>query len=141
MRIRSALSSSQKEAIKSPKAAKVLVESLNKEVCIQANEIEVQKETIRVTQDELEVWRSRFHNVDKNNSVLSSKLEFFVGIEVFKYLLSAIGTAYGVNLVSSRNNNGWFFILGSATIYVLVTIWQNLKKSNRNGPEIIEIKS
>jgi len=129
--IRSALTKVQREAVKSPKAAGVLVVSLNREVSIKDKEIESQKVTIRATQDELEVWRTKFHDADKDNSILSSKLEFFVGLEVFKYLLSAIGTAYGVNLISSSDENGWILIVVSAVVYIVITIWQNRYRSNR----------
>ena len=128
MTIRSALTKGQKEAVKSPKAATVLVTSLNKEISLKSHEIEAQKVTIQTTQDELEIWRTRFHKADKSNGILNSKLEFFVGIEIFKYILSALGTGYGVNLIASNNQKGWHAIVGSILAYILVTVWQ--KKSS-----------
>lgn len=107
----------QEEALSTPEGARVLVQSMNKEV-------NFLKRTVVKTQNELEGWRAKYHNADKSNGVLSSKLEFFVGIEVIKYLLSAIGTSYGVNLVTSSNQNGWYLVVGSALFYILITLWQ-----------------
>jgi hypothetical protein len=122
--IRSALTKLQKEAVKSVEAAATLVSSLNKEISQKEQEISAQKITIQTTQDELEVWREKYHAADKQNGILDSKISFVTGVEVIKFIVSAVGTGYGVNLLSSENTNGIYFIVGSVIVYILITIWE-----------------
>lgn len=111
------LTPDQEEAIKSPDGAKVLVVSMNKE-------ISTLKRTVVKTQNALEGWRGKYHDADKNNGILQSKLEFFVGLEVAKYLLAAVGTSYGINLVTSGNKSGWYYVGASTLAYISITVWQ-----------------
>jgi len=122
--IRSALTKLQKEAVKSVDAATALVASLNKEISQKEQEISAQKITIQTTQDELEVWREKYHAADKQNGILDSKISFVTGVEVIKFIVSAVGTGYGVNVLSSGNGNGTYFIIGSIVVYLLITVWE-----------------
>ena len=124
IRIRSALTKVQKEAVITIEGATALVSSLNKEISQKDQEIAAQKITIKTTQDELEDWREKYHAADKQNGILDSKISFVTGVEVIKFIVSAVGTGYGVNLFSSGNDNGVYFIAGSTLVYVLITIWE-----------------
>lgn len=126
-RVRSALTKSQKEAVKTVGGATALVVSLNKEASQKNLEMEAQKITIKTTQDELEVWREKYHAVDKQNGILDSKVSFMAGPEIIKFVVSAVGTGYGVNLLSSGNLSGVSYIIGSVILYIVITVWQ--KKS------------
>lgn len=114
------LSPAQVEAITTADGTRVLVRSMNRE-------INVLRRTVVKTQNELEGWRSRYDNVDKDNGILRSQLDFFIGIEIFKYLLSAVVTAYGINLVTSKDSSGWAYVVSSAIAYGLITLWQKSK--------------
>ncbi|MDB5167262.1 MAG: hypothetical protein JWN26_407 [Candidatus Saccharibacteria bacterium] len=124
MPIRSALTKGQKDAVQSTEGATALVMSLNKEVHQMEHEVSAQKITIKHTQDELEEWRERYHESDKRNGILNSKLSFFTGVEILKYIISAVGTGYGVNLLSSNNFNGTYWIMCSVILYIIITVWQ-----------------
>lgn len=123
-KIRATPTKDQLEAIQTVEGATVLVTELNRRVQSSEMEVDAQKITIKNTQDELEVWRTKYHESDKKNGILDSKLSFFTGVEVLKYLLSAIGTSYGVNLFSSGNFNGIYIMGVTAVLYVVMTIWQ-----------------
>jgi len=113
------LTHDQEEAIATTEGARALINSLNKEA-------KTLRKTIVNTQDQLEVWRTRYHNADKKNSILNTKLDVFVGIECVKFLLSAVGTAFGINLITSspKNNSGFIYVVASVCAYALLTWWQ-----------------
>lgn len=123
-KVRATPTKEQAAAVKTVEGATVLVTELNRRYQLLEMEIDAQKITIKNTQDELEEWRAKYHESDKRNGVLDSKLSFFTGVEIIKYLTSAIGTGYGVNLISSGNTNGYYYIAVSVLIYVIMTIWQ-----------------
>lgn len=123
-KIRATPTKDQVEAIQTVEGATVLVTELNRRIQSSEMEIDAQKITIKNTQDELEEWRTKYHESDKKNGILDSKLSFFTGVEVLKYLLSAIGTSYGVNIFSSGNFNGVYIMGVTAVLYVVMTVWQ-----------------
>lgn len=123
-RIHTALTKDQAVAVKTVAGATALVTSMNRGMQQLEMEVDAQKITIKHTQDELEEWRSKYHESDKRNGILDSKLSFFTGVEIIKYLTSAIGTSYGVNLLSSNNTQGIYYIVGSVAVYIAMTLWQ-----------------
>lgn len=121
-------SKEQKEAIETPEGAKVLIQSMNKEMA-------TLKKTIVQTQDELANMEELYHDSDKDNSVLRYINSVNSGVEVFKFIISAVGTGYGVNVASDGKKWGWLIVAGSALLYCLITLWQSkatkpAKKSN-----------
>jgi hypothetical protein len=125
--IRSALTKTQIEAVENPGAAKVLVVSLNKEISIKNKEIEGQKVTIQDTQDELEIWRERYHASNRDNGILSSRQNTFVLLELLKLISSAVGVGYGLTLLSISPGKGTIWISVSVIMYTLLTIFQKKK--------------
>lgn len=123
--VKKALTPSQKKAVKTPSAAAILVESLNETIVYQKQTIKSLEANLKNVQDKYENFRAKFHNSDKRNGILEAQHQFFVGVEIFKYLTSALGAAYGINLISSDNPIGWVIVGVSTLVYLAVTAWQN----------------
>lgn len=120
MPIRSALTRSQKDAIQTPAAAKVLVESLNKETSILRQERDTLRANLVDVQNRFEGLRAKFNRADKNNSVLASKLDFYVLIEVLKFLASGGVTAFGFTVYPDNK------LLGGVTVFIGINIYIGL---------------
>ncbi len=80
-----------KEGLKSLKAAKAVIKGLYEEN-------QTIKESLKITQDELENWKDKYHERDKQKSVLDAKLQTTVLAEIFKFVASTVATGIGVNL-------------------------------------------
>ena len=137
MYIRSALSKTQEQAVETKAGATVLVQSQNKEIGLQKAEIDTLKTNMADVQDKYEDMRLRYHTADKNNGILNVQMRFFAGIEFIKFGLSTVGTGYGVNLLSSGDKSGIFYILGSGAAYLAITTWQRpAKQADQEGNEL-----
>lgn len=110
----------QEESLQSTIGSRALVSALNKE----NRDL---KQNIVKTQNELEGWRTKYHDADKDNTVLTTKMDSFVGAEIAKFGLSAVGISWGVNLASSGNILGLIPIIVCSGIYLSITWWQRKK--------------
>src|SRR3954469_14881845 len=104
----------QEGALRFLNGAKALVSAQNRE-------IRSIKQTLITTQNELESWRTKYHNADKNNTALTTMQDVFVGIEIVKLVLSAVGVSLGVNLITNGNNWGYAIAAVSVIIYGGIT--------------------
>lgn len=106
-----------KEALKTHDGAKSMVKALYESN--QAIEL-----SLRNTQDELETYRSKFHDADKTSAVLSEQNKVNVPSEIIKFIASALGIGFGVSLFFADEYAwGVLSITASVIVYVLVTIF------------------
>lgn len=106
-----------KEALKTHDGAKSMVKALYESN--QAMEL-----SLRNTQDELETYRSKFHDADKASAILSEQNKVNVPSEIIKFVASALGIGFGVSLFFA---NEYFWgsvaIIASIVVYILVTVF------------------
>lgn len=76
------------------------------------------KSSLSSTQDELENWRTKYHESDKQVSILDVQVRSSVLAEIVKFLLSTIAAGLGVNLLT--NGNYW---LGGGLLALAVILY------------------
>jgi hypothetical protein len=87
---------------------------------------ETLKKSLASTQDELENYRSKYHEADKSHAVLSSKTETFILHEILKFLFSCVGVAVGVNfLTDGKISYGILAIVFGVGLYSLIVYLDN----------------
>jgi hypothetical protein len=110
-----ALSKDHENALKSLEGARVLVIELNKEVSHH-------KKTIIKVQNESEKWRAKHDELNIAKNILEARIDFYIFIEALKYIVSAIFTGWGIALFSSKPRIGAIMVVGSAVIYIGLTV-------------------
>lgn len=79
------------------------------------------KKSLETTQDELENWREKYHESDKQVSVLDERVSSSIATEIIKFLVSTILAGIGVNLATDgRMIIGGLFIAGSIISYIMI---------------------
>jgi hypothetical protein len=99
------------EALKTHDGAKSMVKSL-----YESNQ--GLEQSLRSTQDELETYRSKFHDADKTTAVLSEQNKINVPNEIIKFVASTLGAGGGVSLFFAGH-----YILGGVAIVVAIVIY------------------
>ncbi len=78
------------------------------------------KESLKITQDELENWKNKYHKTDKEKSILDARIKTTTLAEALKFIFSSLLAAYGINLLSNGKNMGYLWVVGSAVLYVAI---------------------
>jgi predicted nuclease with TOPRIM domain len=78
------------------------------------------KESLKITQDELENWKNKYHETDKAKGILDARIKTTTFAEALKFIFSSLVAAYGINLVSDGKKLGYIWIAGSAVLYVAI---------------------
>lgn len=94
---------------------------------LMSGQIKTLQKSLKVTQDELESYRGKYHEVDKNYAVAASKNSTLVFHEVLKFGVSAIAGGIGVNFISAQS-----YTKGIILIVVAVLIYATIVYSDRN---------
>jgi predicted nuclease with TOPRIM domain len=104
-----------KEAFKSLKAAKAVIKRLYEEN-------QTIKESLKLTQDELENWKDKYHESDKQKSILDAKLQTTVLSEIFKFLASTVAAGIGINLLTNgKIASGLALLVVGVILFVGIT--------------------
>ncbi len=83
-----------------------------------SNENKLLKQSLKKTQDQLEGLRSKYHETDKQNSILNYKLDTSFIPELLKYLSSAIGAGFAVNYYfAAQHQKSLMIFIISALVY------------------------
>ncbi len=94
---------------------------------LMSTRIEILEKSLKITQDELEVYRGKYHAVDKDNTFLAGKNQTLALHEILKFLSSGIIGAIGVNMLSSGNYiYGTVVLLGAVVLYSAI-VWFDRK--------------
>lgn len=112
---------SVQEGFKSLKAAKVTIKMLYEEDL-------TLKASLKITQDELENWKNKYHESDKEKSIINAKIKTTAFAEILKFLFSSLSAGYGINLVSDNKPEGYFWIIGSVILFISITYLVKDKK-------------
>ena len=109
---------SVKEGFKNFKAAKVLIKRM-------FEEISSLKESLKLTQDELENWKNRYHDA----GILGAKLQSTVFSEILKFVSAGVLVATGINLLTdSKILYGTLLVVAGAFLYVGIILMGRFKK-------------
>lgn len=85
-------------------------------------EIVTLKNSLKEIQDELEKWRSKYHETDKRNGILNYQLTIAFIPELLKFLASAIGTGFAVGFYfAGYKKLAVGLLLLSSLIYIGIT--------------------
>lgn len=76
------------------------------------------KASLAAAQDELENWRTRYHESDKQAGILGAQVKSSVLAEIIKFLLSAVVTSIGINLLTDSE-----YILGGGIVALAVIFY------------------
>ncbi len=112
---------SVKEGLKSLKAAKAVIKSL-------FEENQTIKGSLKITQDELENWKSKFHESDKQKSILDEKLQTTVISEIFKYISATVASGIGINLLTGGKIVLGIILVSAGTIIFIGITYQGRKR-------------
>lgn len=85
---------------------------------------EVLEGSLKLTQDELEKYREKYHEADKNHALEISKNSTLVFHEVLKFSVSTIFGGLGVNLITSQvYSKGVGLIIAGIVLYGLIVFF------------------
>lgn len=85
---------------------------------LMSEKIETLEKSLKITQDELESYRSKYYESDKNHAIEKSRNNTLVFHEILKFVVSVIGGGIGVNLISGGQiNNGVICLTITIVIY------------------------
>lgn len=82
---------------------------------LMSEKVETLEKSLRSTQDELESYRSKYHESDKNHAIEKSRNSTLVFHEILKFVVSVVGGGLGVNLISTGQ-------IQNGTICLIVTV-------------------
>lgn len=81
------------------------------------------KKSLEITQNELEGYRAKYHESDKNYAVQVSKNKIIIFHEILKYATSVLFGGIGVNYLTSGNYLfGGVLVLISLIFYTLIVL-------------------
>ena len=111
-----------KEGFKSFKAAKAVIKSLYEESVSL-------KESLKITQDELENWKNKYHEADKDAGILGAKLQSTVFSEILKFISSGLLVAAGINLLTDgKIIYGVVLMVAGLFLYIGIIVLGRFKK-------------
>ncbi len=91
---------------------------------LQSERIKTLEKSLKKTQDELENYREKYHEADKNHALACSKNNVSALHEILKFVVSAVCGGIGANFISSRNYlAGFLLIIMSIILYSIITIF------------------
>lgn len=81
------------------------------------------EKSLKITQDELEKYRGKYHESDKNHAIQKSKNQTIIFHEILKYFASILFGGVGVNYLTNGDYLfGGVLILISLIFYVLIVL-------------------
>lgn len=82
------------------------------------------EKSLRTTQDELEYYRGKYHEADKNHALERNKNNTLALHEILKFLVSIVCGGIGVNFISSQNYlYGLIFLAVGIFIYAMIVVF------------------
>lgn len=117
MASKSNLTTEQKEAVKDSKSARILVSMLNSRILSLES-------SLKKTQNAHERARKKLGKLESDNSVYKFMVGQSVWLEVLKFIITAGLAAFGINILSSGNENGWHglgIFLVAILVYAIIT--------------------
>ena len=91
---------------------------------LMSTRIEILEKSLKITQDELEMYREKYHAADKNNIMLLGRNQTLALHEILKFFGSGIFGAIGVNFISAGDYaRGILLILGAIVLYGMIGLF------------------
>jgi len=86
------------------------------------------KKSLKITQDELESYRQKYHEADKNHAIQIGKNQTIALHEILKFLISLIAGGFGVGLfLEGYKLYGLICIAGGIVLYTIICFFDNKK--------------
>lgn len=84
------------------------------------------KKSLKITQDELESYREKYHEVDKNHAVQIGKNKVIALHELFKFIISLISGGFGAGLfLEGFELYGLLCIFGGVILYAIIVFFDS----------------
>ncbi|HUV81271.1 MAG TPA: hypothetical protein VMW21_01995 [Patescibacteria group bacterium] len=96
---------------------------------LMSEKVKTLEKSLGSTQDELEIYRAKYHEADKNNAVQASRASTLVFHEILKFVVSIVCGGIGINLITN-GILGWglgIVVLG-IIFYAVIVISDKLRK-------------
>jgi len=68
---------------------------------LMSEKVRTLEKSLKSTQDELEIYRAKYHEADKSNAVQASKASTLVFREILKFVVSVVCGGIGINLITN----------------------------------------
>jgi hypothetical protein len=96
---------------------------------LMSRQIRTLEKSLARTQDELEKYRSKYHEVDKSNAVQISRNSTLIFHEFLKFVVSIVFGGIGVNLITGDSIIlGVVLIVLGFLIYAIIVVSDRYKK-------------
>lgn len=90
---------------------------------LMSEKVETLERSLKSTQDELESYRSKYHESDKNHAIEKSRNSTLVFHEILKFVASVVGGGLGVNYISSGQlKTGAICLICTVIFYSLIVL-------------------
>lgn len=111
------------ESMKSHDGSKAAVRMLYEQSIDLRKQVSTLEISLKNTQDELENWRTRYHESDKQAGILSAQIKSNLLAEIMKFLIATVLAGVGVNLITDkRYNQGGLLILIAVLCYIGIVL-------------------
>lgn len=85
---------------------------------LMAEKVKTLEKSLKVTQDELEKYRDKYHEADKSNAIQTSRNSTLIFHEILKFVVTVICGGIGVNFITGGNlKNGLMMLLLALILY------------------------
>lgn len=96
---------------------------------LMSEKVKTLEKSLKSTQDELGIYRTKYHEADKNNAVLASKVNTLVFHEILKFVVSVVCGGIGINLiVNGILVLGCIVVIFGIILYAAIVISDKSKK-------------
>lgn len=96
---------------------------------LMSEKVKILEKSLKVTQDELENYRGKYHESDKNHAIEKSRNTTLVFHEVLKFIVSVVCGGIGVNLITNGEvKNGLGVLLIGIIVYTAIIFADRSKK-------------
>jgi hypothetical protein len=96
---------------------------------LMAEKVKTLEKSLKVTQDELEKYRDKYHEADKSNAIHISRNSTQIFHEILKFIISIVCGGIGVNLLTGGSvNKGIGAIVLGVVLYSAIVISDKYQK-------------
>ncbi len=86
------------------------------------------EKSLKITQDELERYREKFHETDKAHAVEVSRHSILLFHEILKFVISTVCGGLGVNMISDKIYREGIAVIVLGIMLYFVVVWFDRKK-------------
>lgn len=95
---------------------------------LKSEQVKVLERSLKITQDELEKYREKYHESDKNHAIEKSRNSTLIFHEILKFVVTVVCGGIGVNFITGGNfKNGLMMLLLALILYSAIIFSDRLK--------------